>query len=671
MEEGTYLAKPTGIQTAWLLATLGSKMHAKKSIRKEILQISIPEVCEDLMNIGQDRNIRYSSSILYGISLMYKSKVNYFLNDISLIKSRLTKDLFLKSIATSEVASNMTLLEIDGQQNNVKTKGVQHFLQNDPSFDISVDLVPPLDVDDSLFQHCKRRKLEIKQFDQDIFPNTAFHYSTFVENSLENGQMNEFQDTHLQTIENFMDQDLQSIGELSDEADADAPSRKRQKPRGRGFLTGDGARDVELSFEFDHNGDLVARDGSEGNDGDITGLEEFDLNATLSFEGPVIEPTIDKTINNDENFHLSTTDNQTSVTQLQINKAKPQKEKREFHNLFVDATNDLKISSKTMAKSVENYTQSMEELSKLRRDAMAETVAYNDLLEEFNSQQTPFLNYVNKIIFKNKFSLPNLKLPTVSRNTKLSDNSLLAMNSIIKEIQLMSRVPNDADHELGRDVQESTLVEENLLNQQYDFELDDAEREPHSIDQSRTDVFELSFNELNEDELRNRLTSKSSQHPHHSSRLDDEIEHDYRQEDFLDHPLDANATQTQTAKLNYQIIRFLNFLKARHDVIGEPFHLNQIELNRVTEGSQLSVEGNHEEDGLTKTYSKIKFSDLIPNMITSQERGEASINRKLAANSFSSILALASKSLVMIVVPDQLGEFQLLTGDKIEIVVEV
>lgn len=91
-------SKDIGLSTAWLLATLGSKTSYRKVVRKDIIQISIPDTCNTIQDPGAEIPLRISSNLLYGVSLMYKQKVDYFLSDVSLIRTRLQKELFLNSL---------------------------------------------------------------------------------------------------------------------------------------------------------------------------------------------------------------------------------------------------------------------------------------------------------------------------------------------------------------------------------------------------------------------------------------------------------------------------------------------------------------------------------------------------------------------------------------------
>lgn len=70
------------LKTVWYLSTVGrasSKIYKKVS-KANALKVSIPKTCK--LVVDSSTNLRLSSNLLYGISLLYKLQVNYFLNDL-------------------------------------------------------------------------------------------------------------------------------------------------------------------------------------------------------------------------------------------------------------------------------------------------------------------------------------------------------------------------------------------------------------------------------------------------------------------------------------------------------------------------------------------------------------------------------------------------------------
>lgn len=79
------------VATAWLLSTLGSRNSCKKVLKKDILTTSIIETCKVMTN--SQIPLRFSSNLMYGVTLLYRQKVDYFYSDVSLVLSRLQRDL--------------------------------------------------------------------------------------------------------------------------------------------------------------------------------------------------------------------------------------------------------------------------------------------------------------------------------------------------------------------------------------------------------------------------------------------------------------------------------------------------------------------------------------------------------------------------------------------------
>lgn len=74
------------------MATLGSRSSHSKVQKKDIVSVSIPETCTAISQPPQPLALRASSSLLYGVALVYKHKMNYFYSEylraVSLTKRR-------------------------------------------------------------------------------------------------------------------------------------------------------------------------------------------------------------------------------------------------------------------------------------------------------------------------------------------------------------------------------------------------------------------------------------------------------------------------------------------------------------------------------------------------------------------------------------------------------
>ncbi|KAI5961567.1 hypothetical protein KGF57_001692 [Candida theae] len=158
-----------GIQTAWLLSTLGSKASSRgKIIRKDdLLKISIPDLCTELIEYhhrdGSEVNIRFSSNVLHGISILYGSKTAQVLSEVTQVQLRLQSSfLYMATRPNDQLVKR-------GRANSLKRSEV---LGNDQAFQVGWDLMPQsqlsglgFDVDDDDEPEVKRRKLEIAEFD--------------------------------------------------------------------------------------------------------------------------------------------------------------------------------------------------------------------------------------------------------------------------------------------------------------------------------------------------------------------------------------------------------------------------------------------------------------------------------------------------------------------------
>ena len=129
-----------GTATAWLVSTVGSGNRHGKGLKKEILQTSIPEICTDV--ISSKRSLRITSNLMYGLTLIYKYKMDLMLSDILLMNSRLSKDMVLLRIQKkSYVAVEKGSSTVD------RGTTTNWILNDDPKFDIDYDLCPPFSDD--------------------------------------------------------------------------------------------------------------------------------------------------------------------------------------------------------------------------------------------------------------------------------------------------------------------------------------------------------------------------------------------------------------------------------------------------------------------------------------------------------------------------------------------
>ncbi|SMN19089.1 similar to Saccharomyces cerevisiae YPR007C REC8 Meiosis-specific component of sister chromatid cohesion complex [Maudiozyma saulgeensis] len=141
-----------GVATVWSLATLGSSngtrqgtYNSNKGIvkKKEILDVSIPDTCEAIKLNKDDFSLRHISSLLYGVTICYNRKTEYFLNDITTILSQLTRTVSQNWNIVNLRAQNdpknftlQTLAELIPTRRKQFFGAANTFLKDDKNFDI-------------------------------------------------------------------------------------------------------------------------------------------------------------------------------------------------------------------------------------------------------------------------------------------------------------------------------------------------------------------------------------------------------------------------------------------------------------------------------------------------------------------------------------------------------
>lgn len=131
------------IDVVWHLATLGNKSSYKRLQKREIVNLSIPDVCHI---ISEETNpdsasLRVSLSLLYGVSIAYKLKVEYILADASHVKRLMLKGRSNGRLGRLYCAGKNVIMPVSTR---LAQTSRNVFLQDDQSFDIQRDLVPRL-----------------------------------------------------------------------------------------------------------------------------------------------------------------------------------------------------------------------------------------------------------------------------------------------------------------------------------------------------------------------------------------------------------------------------------------------------------------------------------------------------------------------------------------------
>lgn len=603
----------TGLSTAWLLATLGSKTSYRRLVRKDILSISIPQTCEIIGNPQSTIPLRLSSNLLYGVSLMYKQKIDYFLSDVSLIKTKLQKEIFLNTLTNKQ---NFTVISINHlHYDNFKARDHnQIFLKEDPFFDINRDLFDPFCSEEQ-----DERRKRIQQLDQQLYYDTS--HSLFTSTV---GQVTIVPDVHTKTIENFMDQELNTLDELSES------------------LKSDGA----LDFEFGDDGKIVnINPSNKEHENEDLSIIDFDQVIERSEDSldSITDGAYEKTITNDKTFHVSHDTHTNQTTILDTNKSI--KRKRNYRKIIIDE--NMKISSSELKKFRDSYETIMNihnKRIKLANFEKQKISTVNDFLYEENKE--PFATkYTRQYIFGPQIAADNIQLnsraPVRFNSKQLSD-----------------------DLEFGRNIEPRTNDEE---MDKFNFEVEqDINLEFNDLQ----DIFDLSFPEINNSELRSRSRSRSgSKRSGSKSTRSSSVPND---QEFLEESLDytPGAPHLLTQRISSQtkitatLVKFLNFLQSRSILLGE-----HVKADCKLSRNYFRYINKETSNSNEIVYSKIKFSTLIPLVNSKLPSGnEIPVNRNLAANSFSSILELATRNYIML---EAENNRNLQTGDEIEILIEI
>ncbi|KAK6454004.1 sporulation protein [Scheffersomyces xylosifermentans] len=570
----------SGLQIAWLLGTIGSKLNTKKSIKQDILEVSIPQVCEELISVSTRKNIRYTSNILYGIALLYNSKINYFLNEVSFIKAQLNRDLL--SLAANNGRYNNANLN-----SQIVSKVGQIFLENDPEFNIVADLVPQIDfleeMENSINSH-KRRKLDIMFLDNTNFPtdnSTVFIHGISNVTSTTTKLFDTA--THDDVVNEFLDQSFAIGNETT--ASSHIPHE-------------------ELGIEFDFDFDGPDLEGNKHSnqliDFEIEGLRDDIVENTE-------EAVIYDNISNDTNFKLSGISNPKEPLKHHIlgESSTSQKRKREYQFLLVDLQEKLTISEDELRAEEIRYDNT---ISRRISDHITSNTELRliEILDGLYIRSSPFSNLVKNLVHPTLYNW-NDQAESITQN-------LTSIHSMIRELNVSRRVNklNDPEFEVGRDIIPADF---DIFRAEDPTEINFSGEEPDDRTLVSNDVFNLSFGSLESYDGKSGPSTKGNQRSADSSEEDD---------------------KTHFNKL----VRFFDLITTRSEAIGVKYVSNALSLEDFEENTEMGVSSSSRE------YYSIRFSQLIPNISASDQMP---ISKNLAANSFHSVLSLATRNIIAII----------------------
>ncbi|AGO10190.1 AaceriAEL292Wp [[Ashbya] aceris (nom. inval.)] len=128
----------SGVSIAWLLsnfgagsvtlASTGGTGGGMKCKRRDILNVSIPETCKVISESGAELPLRFSSNLLYGVTVCYSKKTDFILSDVVQMKGQLQRKLFGLESALRQGRIP------EGAKDTVSA---QEFLADDPLFDVA------------------------------------------------------------------------------------------------------------------------------------------------------------------------------------------------------------------------------------------------------------------------------------------------------------------------------------------------------------------------------------------------------------------------------------------------------------------------------------------------------------------------------------------------------
>lgn len=117
-----------------LLSTLGTKSAHRRITRREIQAVSIPQTCGAIKKPEEGLTLRLSSSLLYGVALVYRQKTDFLNNDAAHVRMTLQRDASHQSTSTHRLTLPFGM--------HRHTAIAAQFLMDDPTF--ALELLPSM-----------------------------------------------------------------------------------------------------------------------------------------------------------------------------------------------------------------------------------------------------------------------------------------------------------------------------------------------------------------------------------------------------------------------------------------------------------------------------------------------------------------------------------------------
>lgn len=369
----------SGLSLAWLMATMGvSKPACRRILKRELNDISIPNVCEEVSTIAEEaQHLRLTSNLLYGLSLIYKQKVNYMVSDLTILCDRITAPLFTRKVI-SDLPNKKEAILVVGKKISYKV--------DDGRFNMISDFIkdfPDSENDENSLSESLQNALNIRNQDHNTLG--------FTEMGERPGHV--IADAQDKLFLEFMNKSMSAKEVLLDEC-------------------------LMVDFEFNKDGDIIGQDENieERQGGEI--LLDLNLDEDFNVVSGSIED-ISKSGNhtgNDQNL-INLDHSKAIISQAPI---KPLRKRRKLKPVVDE------ILTRN-AGSISNDTY-------LPCFSSSNTVS--EIFHSLSLTQPPFLNMCYRMIFGalKTAGMSTEKLPLSSRHPNVSN-----LDSFLKEIDDIER----------------------------------------------------------------------------------------------------------------------------------------------------------------------------------------------------------------------------------------
>ncbi|AET40518.1 Rec8p Ecym_6126 [Eremothecium cymbalariae DBVPG len=626
----------SGISIAWLLSNFGSSAATVTSVasnggltgskckKKDIINLSIPDTCQVISKTGVEMPLRFSSNLLYGVTVCYSKKTDFILSDVVQIKGQLQRKLFGLE---SQLRQNRGVA-MEGRQKEVV--GAQEFLNDDPLFDIGQWCNLRFDVGND---NGERQKKEIKQ--QDFLQEVNNNDESFLDNrSVAGGG-------RMRT----MDDDLGSI-------------------------------DMDLNFDID---DLVSDDGGRQDElGSETSDEnskfELNFNDPFSNEHDKLPDVMEGSLLQEENNETTSSvkrpfgegedmDSEDGDAANNTTSESNPKRKMAKHNavVFGRIVHDEKIGllTDTLRANHKDYVELMEVQNSKTGGAGTknDTMTWKDLL--FLNSQPAFLQkaYQNLLdpdheesgtlyfergrslahVYSSLSSSRSSSVMSTEQGRRMAPNLETTRRSSQSDAHanflpvFLEDEPFPEDYNFGGDdegFQNENFMNTNLLPSSIGRI---SSRYSTADSGEQVEILRNAVNIQGRSMTTKRTGTDSSQHSDSS----------YQQAVSLG----SDISKGQPIVLDEQNRKFYAYIKERADFVGKttrshpPFH------------------------------KKLLFEDLIPSKISQQEADNPHefkpVSKRIAATAFLSLLNLASKELIQLETFELENKCEVMKGDDV------